>query len=95
MASLTKASLIERVSRAAQVPLKESGAIVELMLDSMVRAIRAGDKVELRGFGSFGTRQRRPRTARNPKTGASVSVPARRIPFFKPSRELKELVNRS
>ena len=95
MASLTKASLIEAVSRAAEVSLKGSAAIVELILDGMVRAIRAGDKVELRGFGSFGTRQRKPRTGRNPKTGTSVSVPARRIPFFKASRELKELINKS
>lgn len=95
MAAFNKASIIEEVSRAAEIPLKESAAIVELMLESMVRAIRSGDKVELRGFGSFGTRSRGPRVSRNPKTGASVNVPAKRIPFFKPSRELKDLINRT
>jgi len=65
------------------------------MLDSMVRALRAGDKVEFRGFGSFGTRPRAARVGRNPKTGARVDVPAKRVPYFKASKELKELVNRT
>jgi len=55
--------------------------------------LRAGDKIEIRGFGSFRTRQRRPRVGRNPKTGERVEVPAKKIPFFKPSKELKDLVN--
>jgi integration host factor subunit beta len=59
----------------------------------VVRALRGGDKIEIRGFGSFRTRQRQPRVGRNPKTGARVEVPAKRIPFFKPSKELKDLVN--
>jgi len=58
-----------------------------------VRSLRAGDKIEIRGFGSFRTRQRRPRVGRNPKTGERVEVPAKKIPFFKPSKELKDLVN--
>jgi integration host factor subunit beta len=58
-----------------------------------VRSLRAGDKIEIRGFGSFRTRQRKPRTGRNPKTGEKVEVPAKKIPFFKPSKELKDLVN--
>jgi integration host factor subunit beta len=95
MGAFNRTSIVEEVSRAAEIPLRESAAIVELMLDSMVRAIRAGDKVELRGFGSFGTRSRGPSVRRNPKTDASVKVPAKRIPFFKPSRELKDLINRS
>jgi integration host factor subunit beta len=52
-----------------------------------------GDKIEIRGFGSFRTRQRKPRVGRNPKTGDRVEVPAKKIPFFKPSKELKDLVN--
>jgi integration host factor subunit beta len=63
------------------------------MLDSIVRSLRSGDRVEIRGFGSFGTRQRKSRIGRNPQTGARVEVPAKRIPFFKPSRELKNLVD--
>jgi len=61
----------------------------------VVRSLRAGDKIEIRGFGSFRTRQRRPRVGRNPKTGERVEVPAKKIPFFKPSKELKDLVNES
>jgi integration host factor subunit beta len=58
-----------------------------------VRSLRSGDKIEIRGFGSFGTRQRHPRVGRNPKTGTRVEVPAKKIHFFKPSKELKEMVN--
>ena len=60
--------------------------IVERILDCMVHAIEVGDKVEIRGFGSFRTRKRRERLGRNPKTGAPVAVPAERIPFVKPSK---------
>jgi integration host factor subunit beta len=59
----------------------------------VVRSLRVGDKIEIRGFGSFRTRQRKPRVGRNPKTGDRVEVPAKKIPFFKPSKELKDLVN--
>ncbi len=58
-----------------------------------MRSLRVGDKIEIRGFGSFRTRQRKPRVGRNPKTGERVEVPAKKIPFFKPSIELKDLVN--
>ena len=61
---------------------------------SIVRTLRSGEKVEIRGFGSFHTRQRRGRIGRNPKTGARVEVPPKRIPFFKPSKELRELLER-
>jgi integration host factor subunit beta len=93
-AILTKANLIEEVSRVLVIPRKEAAVIVECILDGMVRAIDRGDKVEIRGFGSFRTRQRRARIGRNPKTGARVEVPAKRIPFFKPSRELRKLVEK-
>ena len=69
--------------------------IVETIFDSIVRSLRVGDKIEIRGFGSFRTRQRKPRVGRNPKTGDRVEVPAKKIPFFKPSKELKDLVNES
>ena len=72
---------------------KDSEVIVEAIFDSVVRSLRTGDKIEIRGFGSFRTRQREARVGRNPKTGARVEVPAKRIPFFKPSKELKDLVN--
>ena len=65
------------------------------LAESIIAALQADDKIEIRGFGSFRTRQRRGRTGRNPKTGAKVEVPAKKIPFFKPSKELKDLVNNS
>ncbi len=90
---MTKAELIEEVSRVVEMSRKDSEVIVETIFDSIVRALRTGEKIEIRGFGSFRTRQRQPRIGRNPKTGTRVEVPAKRIPFFKPSKELKDLVN--
>src|ERR1700712_3848997 len=90
---MTKAELIEEVSRVVEMTRKDSEVIVEAILDSVVRALRTGDKIEIRGFGSFRTRSRQSRVGRNPKTGARVDVPAKRIPYFKPSKELKDLVN--
>jgi integration host factor subunit beta len=92
-ASMTKADLIDEVSRLVELTRKDSEVVVETIFDSVVRSLRAGDKIEIRGFGSFRTRQRKPRVGRNPKTGDRVDVPAKKIPFFKPSKELKDLVN--
>src|SRR5260221_2883298 len=90
---MTKADLIEEVSTLAEVTRKDGEVIVETIFDSIVKSLRAGDKIEIRGFGSFRTRQRKPRIRRNPKTAARVEVPAKKIPFFKPSKELKDLAN--
>jgi integration host factor subunit beta len=90
---MTKTELIEKVSRAVEMTRKDSEVIVEAIFNSVVRALRSGDRIEIRGFGSFRTRQRQPRVGRNPKTGERVEVPAKRIPSFKPSKELKDLVN--
>jgi len=90
---MTKADLIDEVSRLAELTRKDSEVIVETIFDSVVRSLCAGDKIEIRGFGSFRTRQRKARMGRNPKTGEKVEVPAKKIPFFKPSKELKDLVN--
>ena len=92
---MTKADLIEEVSRVVEMTRKESEVIVEAIFDSIVKSLRTGDKIEIRGFGSFRTRQRQPRVGRNPKTGARVEVPAKKIPYFKPSKELKDVVNSS
>jgi len=91
--TLTKADLIEEVLRVTELPRKESESIVETIFDSIIESLQKGDKIEIRGFGSFRTRQRKPRIGRNPKTGDRVEVPAKKIPFFKPSKELKDLVN--
>ena len=92
---MTKADLIEEVARITDVTRRDSEVIVETIFDSIVHSLRAGDKIEIRGFGSFRTRQRKPRVGRNPKTGDRVEVPAKKIPFFKPSKELKDLVNQA
>jgi integration host factor subunit beta len=90
---MTRADLTEEVCHATEMPRKESDGVVCAIFDGIVRALRVGDKVEIRGFGSFHTRQRQARIGRNPKTGARVKVPPKRIPFFKPSKELRELVD--
>ena len=92
--TMTKADLIEEVSRVVEIPRWEAEDVVETVLRSTVQALRAGDKVEIRGFGKFDTRRRAGRIGRNPKTGETVEVPAKRIPFFKPAKEVRELINR-
>ena len=91
---MTKADLIDRVLQATDMSRKESEIVVETVFESIVKSLRAGAKIEIRGFGSFRTRERKARVGRNPKTGARVEVPAKTIPFFKPSKDLKDLVNR-
>ena len=92
---MTRADLIEEFSRVVQILRREAVVVVETLLQSMVEALRAGDKVEVRGFGRFDTRQRPGRMGRNPKSGQAVEVPAKTIPFFKPSKEVRELINSS
>src|SRR5262249_48379760 len=91
--TVTKADLVEEVVRVTDLPRKESEAVVETIFGSIIGALQGRDRTETRGLGSFRTRQRRGRTGRNPKTGAKVEVPPKRIPFFKPSKELKDHVN--
>lgn len=92
---MTKAELIEEVSKVVEMTRKDSEMIVETIFDSIVNSLHKGEKIEIRGFGSFRTRQRQPRVGRNPKTGSRVEVPSKRIPYFKPSKELRDLVNGS
>jgi integration host factor subunit beta len=93
--TLTKADLIEEVLRITELPRKESETVVETIFDSIIESLQKGEKIEIRGFGSFRTRERRGRVGRNPKTGEKVEVPPKKIPFFKPSKELKDFVNTS
>src|SRR5579859_4732347 len=95
MQSMTKAELIDEVSKVVEMTRKDSEIIVETIFESIVNSLHKGDKIEIRGFGSFRTRQRQPRVGRNPKTGSRVEVPSKRIPYFKPSKELRDLVNHS
>ena len=92
---MTKAELIDEVSKVVEMTRKDSETIVETIFDSIVNSLHKGEKIEIRGFGSFRTRQRQPRVGRNPKTGSRVEVPSKRIPYFKPSKELRDLVNQS
>jgi integration host factor subunit beta len=91
--TVTKAELVEEVTRVTELARKESEAAVEAIFESIIAALQGDDKIEIRGFGSFRTRERRGRNGRNPKTGEKVEVPAKKIPFFKPSKELKDFVN--
>ena len=90
---MTKAELVDEVARNVQLTKKQAEAIVNLVFDSIVDSLRAGEKIELRGFGSFRLRSRKSRMGRNPKTGAKVDVPSNKSPYFKPGKELKELIN--
>src|SRR6185503_790694 len=91
---MTKAELVEEVSRVSDLTKKHSELIVETVFKSIIDALQRGEKIELRGFGSFRLRQREPRKGRNPKTGDKVDVPPKRVPYFKPGKELKDLINR-
>jgi len=90
---MTKVDLVDKVVELGDLTRRDGEIIVETLFESIVGALKANDKIEVRGFGSFRTRQRKPRTGRNPKTGAAVAVPAKRVPYFKPSKELRDLVN--
>jgi integration host factor subunit beta len=91
---MTKAELVEEVSRVSDLTKKHSEVIVDTVFRSIVDALHRGEKIELRGFGSFRLRRREPRKGRNPKTGDRVDVPPKQVPYFKPGKELKELINR-
>jgi integration host factor subunit beta len=90
---MTKADLVDEMTALGDLTRRDGEVIVETLFDSIIEALKGNDKVEVRGFGSFRSRQRKPRTGRNPKTGESVAVPAKRVPYFKPSKELRDLVN--
>ena len=89
---MTKAELVEILSEKINLTKKDSERIVNIVLGSIVNSLAEGDKVELRGYGSFRSRKRNSRDGRNPRTGESVSVPTKNIPFFKAGKEIKELL---
>ena len=90
---MTKAELVEDVARAAELTKKDAERLVEIVFESIIETLNQGEKIELRGFGSFRVRERGARRGRNPKTGDPVDIPAKRVPYFKPGKELKELIN--
>jgi integration host factor subunit beta len=96
MKTMTKSELIERLSQEQpHLPPRDVEFSVNAVLDHMRRALVAGDRIEIRGFGSIGLRYRMPRTGRNPKSGEAVSVPGKYVPHFKPGRLLRERVNQA
>jgi integration host factor alpha subunit len=94
---MTKADLVEQVYEAIGpgVTKKDCAAVVEAFLNAVKNALEHGEHIEIRGFGTFKVRHRKPRMARNPRTGEAVQVPARQVPVFKPSRLFKEDVDES
>jgi len=91
---MTKSELIEKVVQShGMLNVKVSEIVVNTVFDSIEEALKCGDKVEIRGFGSFTIRERLGREARNPKSGEVVRIPSKKTPFFKTGKELKERVN--
>ena len=91
---MTKGDLLEQGASEAEMTKKDAEQLVEIIFDSIIGALNKGDKIELRGFGSFRVRQRDARKGRNPKTGTAVNIPAKRVAYFKPGKELKEVINK-
>lgn len=92
---MTKAELVEEVAQVATLTKKHAEVIVDTVFQSIVEALQRGEKIELRGFGSFRLRRRESRKGRNPKTGDRVDVPPKQVPYFKPGKELKDLINKA
>lgn len=90
---MNKSELVEHLAERARMTKKKSEQIVNLVFEQMSEALRRGDRVEIRGFGSFTSRPYQAYTGRNPRTGETIPVPAKRLPFFKVGKELKERVD--
>jgi len=91
---MTKSELVDIVAEVHdQTTRREAEVVVSEVIDAITGALSAGERVELRGFGSFTVKKREPRVGRNPKTGESVRVPAKLVPHFKPGKELRERVD--
>jgi integration host factor subunit beta len=91
---MTKSGLIQAVAeRMPHLSARDVEIVVNTIFESMTSALQAGDRIEIRGFGSFSVRHRRARMGRNPKTGESIAVPPKRVPFFTVGHDLKERVN--
>ena len=91
---LTKAAIIEAVAHTAGLSKRRAEIVVDTVFGGIVETLHRGEKVELRGFGSFRLRRREPHRGRNPRTGDRVEVPSRRVAYFTPGKDLKALINR-
>lgn len=93
---MTKSELIETLSEAMDhVQARDIEVAVKELLEQMVQTLQKGDRIEIRGFGSFSLHYRAPRTGRNPKTGETVELDGKHVPHFKPGKELRDRVNES
>jgi len=90
---MTKAGLVDKVAATIQLPRHQTETVINLFLQCITDALRAGDKVELRGFGSFRLRRRKARAGRNPQTGETVQIPAKQVPWFTVGKVLRALVD--
>ena len=90
---MNKSQLVERLSQRLGLPFKTADRIVRIIFESITEALKREERIEIRGFGSFVVKKYDPYTGRNPKTGEKIPVPAKRIPFFKAGKELKERVD--
>lgn len=87
---MTKADIVRVLADEVGLTRREATQVLTTVLNGVVEAINRGEKVELRGFGSFRTRRRQARRGRNPRTGSEVQVPAKIVPYFKPGKQLRE-----
>ena len=89
---MTKADIVKLLADQVGLTRREAADALTVVLDGVIEAIQEGEKVELRGFGSFRTRKRQARQGRNPRTGAQVKVPPKVVPYFKPGKQLREIL---
>jgi integration host factor subunit beta len=94
--NMTKSELIERIAaRQSQLSLKDIELAIKAMLEHMSQTLASGERIEIRGFGSFSLHYREPRVGRNPKTGDTVRLEGKNVPHFKPGKEMRDRVNES
>ena len=93
MATITKKDLVAQISEESALTQVETARVIQLFLDSVIRSLASGNRIELRNFGIFEPKRRAPKKARNPRTGQTVEVPSRTVVAFKPGKVMRELVN--
>ncbi len=91
---MTKSEMAEKLAEKINVKKQQAEEIINIFANSIMEALAKGDKVEIRGFGSFRVRERAEKEGRNPKTGEKVIVPAKKVPFFKTGKDFREMVDR-
>jgi len=91
---MNKSDIIQLLSQEVEVPLRKAEEIVDKVFETMFEAVSSGDRIEIRGFGTFAVRQYEGYTGRNPKTGVEIEVPPKKLPFFKVGKDFKERVDR-